>query len=138
MPEIDLNFFHERHRTRNEEIITSESCQMSGNPFTGSLILTNKRLVFVRKEQPGATIHHIRLSNIRSVDYRIENSVNFIMTVFLADYEEQFQILAMDNARQIEFLKLTELQVERRKLLDDDVGQDDIKAEQVIKRQNLA
>lgn len=136
MPEIDINFFYERHRLRNEDIIAAEDCRISGNPFNGSLILTGKRLIFIRKEQPGATIHHIRLSNVQSIDYRIENSVNFIMLVLLPEYEEQFQILAMDNARQIEFLKLAQLQVERRKLLDEDIGKDSLQPASETKNQN--
>jgi len=121
MSEVDINFFHEQHMLPNEHIIVTAECKISGNPFQGSLILTNKRLVFVRKEQPGAAFQSLRLKTVAAVEYRIENSIDFVMTIIKPKFEEEFQILAMDNARQTEFLKLVQLQVERRKLLDQDM-----------------
>ena len=121
MSVIDVNFFLDQHILPKERIISNVDCRVPGNPFDGSLILTNNRLIFIRKEQPGASFRSLRLSTVDLVDYRIESSVEFVLFIRKNDFEEEFQLMAMDNAKQTEFFKLVQLQVERRKLLDDDM-----------------
>lgn len=120
MTEIHILFFCENHCLPNEDIVASIDCLSQISHLSGSLILTNQRLIFIRNESPESEFVPLRLSTIDSVDYEFRNKFDFFVTIRRTESDHDFLIKAMDNAKKTEFLKLIQLQVARRKLCDAD------------------
>ena len=120
MTDDNILFFCKNHRLSNEEIVASIDCFNQANPFSGSLILTNQRLVFIREVSPASEFVALRLSSIDTVDYEFRSGIDFFVIIKRAESDHDFLVKAMDNAKKTEFLELVQLQVARRKLCDAD------------------
>lgn len=98
MKDVDLDYFCEKEIHRNEIIAMSIECLHEGNPFVGSLILTNQRLVFVRKGNPGFEVLSIKSSLIANIEQRIDRGLDFILVVVLGHFTQEFELRGMDMA----------------------------------------
>lgn len=116
MKDVDLDYFCEKEIRPNEEITMSVECLHEGNPFVGSLILTNQRLVFVRKGNPGFEVLSIKSSLIANIEQRIDRGLDFILVVVLDNFTQEFEIRRMDMAGKQAFFDKIKIQFG----LDDD------------------
>ena len=103
MKEVDLDYFCEKEIHRDEEIVMSIECLHEGNPFVGSLILTNQRLVFVRKGHPGFEVLSIKSSLIVNIEQRIDRGLDFILVVALEHFSQEFELRGIDMAGKRDF-----------------------------------
>jgi len=99
MKDADLNYFCDKEIRQDEEITMSIECLHEGNPFVGSLILTNQRLVFVRKGDPGFEVLSIRSSIITNIEQRIDRGLDFILVVALDNFTQEFELRGMAGKR---------------------------------------
>ncbi len=107
MKNADLEYFYRKEINRNEQIVTSIECLHEGNPFVGTLILTNHRLAFVRKATPGFEVLSIKSSLIVSVDQRIDRGLDFILAIAMEKFAHAFELRGIDMARKQAFVDLT-------------------------------
>jgi len=110
MKDSDLDYFSQKEIHRNEEFITAIECLHEGNPFVGTLILTNYRLAFVRKATPGFEIFSIKSGLIVKVEQRIDRGLDFILVVSLDKFSQEFELRGMDMAGKQAFVDQTKQQ----------------------------
>jgi hypothetical protein len=110
MKDADLNYFCDKEIRQDEEITMSIECLHEGNPFVGSLILTNQRLVFVRKGDPGFEVLSIRSSIITNIEQRIDRGLDFILVVALDNFTQEFELRGMDMAGKRAFVDKAQIQ----------------------------
>lgn len=96
MQEANISYFYEKERYREEEILASIECLHEGNPFVGTLILTNKRLAFVRKGAPGFEVLVIKQSLITNISHHFDRGLDFILVVKLENFTQEFELRAID------------------------------------------
>ncbi|SIN60851.1 hypothetical protein SAMN02745824_0756 [Parasphingorhabdus marina DSM 22363] len=102
----DLGYFDTNCRLSGEKVFGSIGCLNEGNPFPGSLILTNMRLLFLRSSRIGQQSRSIRLKSIRSVSSHLENSYHYILVVRLPAVEHRFELHGQDFATKNAFAQL--------------------------------
>ena len=104
MNDINLEYFCQKHIDSDEEVVSSIECRHEGNPFIGTLILTDNRLAFVRKGEPGFENLSIKSSLITGLDQRIEQGIDFMLIVRLEKFSQEFELRGLDMARKQVFV----------------------------------
>lgn len=104
MQEANINYFYDKERYSEEEIVTSIECLHEGNPFVGTLVLTDKRLVFIRKGVPDFDVLVIKRNLIVNIDHRFDRGLDFILIVKLEKFSQEFELRAIDMASKQSFL----------------------------------
>lgn len=110
MQDPNLDYFYEKEVNRSEAVIASIECLHEGNPFIGTLILTDHRLVFVRKMTPGFEILSIKSCLIRDIQQRIDAGIDLILIVKLDKFSQEFELRGIDMASKRVFIEKIEHQ----------------------------
>lgn len=110
MQDPNLDYFFEKEVNRSEEVITSIECLHEGNPFVGTLILTDNRLVFVRRSTPGFEILSIKSCLIKDIQQRIDCGIDLILIVKLDKFSQEFELRGIDMASKRAFIEQIEHQ----------------------------
>ncbi|MEP2988461.1 MAG: hypothetical protein ABJN65_15730 [Parasphingorhabdus sp.] len=98
MQDANLDYFYQKEINNNEEISGTIECLHEGNPFVGTLILTDQRLAFIRKGTPGFEVLVIRSRLIANIDQRIDRGLDFILIVTLKNFSQEFELRGIDMA----------------------------------------
>ncbi len=104
MQEANLDYFYQKEVNPDEEVVGTIECLHEGNPFVGTLILTDQRLAFVRKGTPGFEVLVIRSSLIANVEQRIDRGLDFILIVTLKNFSQEFELRGIDMASKQAFV----------------------------------
>lgn len=104
--QTDRGYFETNCRLKGEKVVGTIGCLNEGNPFPGSLILTNMRLLFLRSSRIGQQSRSIRLKSIRAVSSHVENSCHYILVVGLPAVQHRFELHGLDFAVKRAFVEL--------------------------------
>lgn len=112
MQNANLDYFYLKEIHRNEEVLSSIECLHEGNPFVGTLILTDRRLAFVRKAKPGFEVLSIKRGLIIDIDQRIDRGIDFMLIVKLERFAQEFELRGIDMASKQTFVDQIQSQFE--------------------------
>lgn len=104
MQDVNLDYFHQKEVNPNEEVIATIECLHEGNPFVGTLILTDQRLAFIRKGTPGFELLSIKCSLIKNAAQRIDRGLDFILIIALEKFSQEFELRGIDMASKQAFV----------------------------------
>ena len=104
MEDANLEYFYEKEINRGEEVVASIECLHEGNPFVGTLILSDRRLAFVRGGTPGFEVLSIKACLIKNVHQRIDRGIDFILIVKLDKFSQEFELRGIDMASKQVFI----------------------------------
>lgn len=129
--QADIRHFEVNCQLRNERILASIECINEGNPFSGTLILTNFRLGFIRSRRVGKQSHFIRFRSIQRISTHVEDSFRSIFVVELPSTQQRFELKGPSFAMKRDFVELVQ-----HHLLTKAESEEDIPARNVRKKSN--
>lgn len=110
MQDANLDYFHQKEIKRSEDVIATIECLHEGNPFVGTLILTDQRLTFVRRTTPGFEVLSIKSGLIVTVEQRIDHGLDFVLIVKLERLAQEFELRGIDMASKQAFVEQIQYQ----------------------------
>ena len=120
----DLGYFDTNFRLSGEKVVGSIGCLNEGNPFPGTLILTNLRLLFLRSGRIGQQCRAIRLKSIRDASSHVEKSYHCILEVTLPAIQHRFELHGPDFSVKTAFVELLRARLQS----DSNIASDQVSA----------
>lgn len=109
--EADIRYFEANNQLGNERIHAGIECLNEDNPFPGTLILTNLRLVFLRSQHVGKQSRFIRFRSIRNISTYVEDSFKLMFVVELPSTQQRFELKGPSFAMKQDFVERVQCQL---------------------------